>query len=183
MLSVGFDPCLTAQNRCVQWGGLREGWDEGCVLDGDKLPTNHFQMSHQQLMLSACEMLRNLSAVELSYVTAPSQLQFMNYQDTGGFCGISRALDISPSSARQTPSDLERGSNCRAGPAPSWSSRLMISGGPVQPHVPCDTSRCVWWPADANEWVSERQVLVKLVAWAPKTTSALHSWTDLAKEK
>lgn len=162
------------------------------MLDGDMLPTNHFQMSHQQLMLSDCKTQRNLSAVELSYVPAPFQLQFRNHQEARGFSGISRALDISPSSAHQTPSDLERGSNYRAGPALSRSLGPVISRDPVQPHVPCDSSGCfvgVCWPAYANGCVSERSVWVRLVtlpkatAWAPTATSALHSWTEFANTK
>jgi len=61
--------------------GLRERSGRGCVLAGDMPPTNHFQVSHQQLMLSDCPVQRNLSAVELSYVPAPSRLQFKNHQD------------------------------------------------------------------------------------------------------
>lgn len=98
LLSAGFHPCPTAGKRRVQRGGLREGSDGGCVLDGDTLPTNHFQMSHGELMLSDGEMQRNLSAVELSYVPAPSQLQLSNHQGARGFCGLSRTLHICPSS-------------------------------------------------------------------------------------
>ena len=159
LLSAGFHPCPTARKRRVQRGGLRERSDGGCVLAGDTLPTNHFQMSHLQSMLSDCEMQRNLSAVELSYVPAPSQLQLMNHQDARGFCGVSRALDISPSSALQTLSDLKMRSNYKAVPALSWSSGPMISGGPVQPHVPCNSSRCfisACWPEYANKHISER---------------------------
>lgn len=54
LLSAGFHPCPTPWRQRVQPGGQWEWWDGGCVLAGDKLPTNHFQVSHQQLMLSDC---------------------------------------------------------------------------------------------------------------------------------
>lgn len=63
LLSAGSHPRPTPWRRCVQPGGQWEWWDGGCVLAGDKLPTDHFHVSHQQLMLSDCRMQRNLSAV------------------------------------------------------------------------------------------------------------------------
>lgn len=97
LLSAGFHPCPTSWRQRVQPGGQWEWWDGGCVLAGDKLPTNHFQVSHQQLMLSDCRCTETSLLLMQNYVFAPSQLQFTNHQDARAFCSISRALYISPS--------------------------------------------------------------------------------------
>lgn len=41
------------------------------MLAGDNLPTDHFQVSHQQLMVSGGEMQRNLSDGELTMCLLP----------------------------------------------------------------------------------------------------------------